>query len=1078
MSDTTAPILTNFTITDLVDTSGGSGNFTVSTAATDESGIKSRIVYFDQEVTYGFSANSAAPNGTWSLLVADDGWVDGGTSKTISIFNTNDNGAYTITGVKVNDHAGNSAYYDTQALLDMGFDTEFIVNISVTTSDLTDLGDMLTASATLANTDDVVSTSYQWLRDGKYIDLATSSTYTLTVDDIGAEISVVASYLNDGGTKESAESSSLSIPQQNVDSYFQDNKVYVAFELDNWTTGSNTISVELTFNTTDFEYGSATLSGGGSSSTQASLSSNGNTGTLSVSGSFWNGLAEGVVILEFVPRSTNGSVFSGTLDRYIKNGDADSSRLYDVTVPNVIAGATPDDTLPELTGLTISSQLDTSNGSDELTISAQAVDASGIDQVVVYFDQDITYSYTATSDPTTYSHIGFYGIYDSWDDGTVSSTQPVYDTNENGTYTVTSVKVTDLAGNEKVYLSSDLQDLGFDTEFTIAGARPDDIPFSPLVAKITYDQAFETTGVVSTDSQKIDALLSGYKWGDSQNVGLDLSYSFPWYGSDDTWFVDDYGTAELEADELFGFLDKEVSAAVSALDSWSNVANVTFTQTEDNLSEVGVIRFAYSSAVTDSWGWAYTPNDYYPSGGDVWVNPEYFNDGSSWQLGSYNFESLIHEVGHAMGLDHPFDGEPTLPSELDNNRNTVMSYTAPEDRYYFSSSDSEYATEVACITPMLFDVLAIQKLYGANYTYNNGDDVYAFSTETPFFQTIWDGDGSDSIDISNFVTNCNIDLRQGQFSSIRYDLNIAGLDITQGYTGENNLAIAYDCYIENAIGGFGDDYITGNSLGNYIHGGQGSDAIYGDQGNDVFTMEANGTFTAQYVALNVTSSTQIGTQETVSLFGKNQFGDVLDGGEGIDTIYLTAGSDAFFLHDSFSGFHSSLTLSTDNSSLDGMARIANIEYILGLSGDDVIDLTSVDYTLEGQSIGVDGGAGNDTIWGSDANEAINGGDGNDEIFGGIGVDILTGGAGADEFQFTKTSVGSLLMDFNLADGDTLKFFNSGGAVFDETTTSLDSNAIQIEYTDSTGLHTLSIGLDESIFSDLTLESLQSAINIC
>ena len=103
--------------------------------------------------------------------------------KTISIFNTNENGTYTITGVKVEDNAGNNASYDTQALLDMGFDTEFVVNISASISGLTDQGEVLTAIATVAQFDGADNITYQWLRSGENIDLATSATYTLANDD-------------------------------------------------------------------------------------------------------------------------------------------------------------------------------------------------------------------------------------------------------------------------------------------------------------------------------------------------------------------------------------------------------------------------------------------------------------------------------------------------------------------------------------------------------------------------------------------------------------------------------------------------------------------------------------------------------------------------------------------------------------------------------------------------------------------------------------------------------------------------------------------------------------------------------
>ena len=181
----------------------------------------------------------------------------------------------------------------------------------------------------------------------------------------------------------------------------------------------------------------------------------------------------------------------------------------------------------------------------------------------------------------------------------------------------------------------------------------------------------------------------------------------------------------------------------------------------------------------------------------------------------------------------------------------------------------------------------------------------------------------------------------------------------------------------------------------------------------------------------------------------------MDGGADVDTVELTDGSDAFFLHDSFGGFHSSLTLVEDYDSRLGTARIANIENINSGLGDDIVDLTSPDYSLAGQNITVDGGSGDDTLWGSDANETLKGGVGDDELFGGAGTNVLTGGAGADEFQFTKTSTNDTVKDFSLSDGDTLKFFNKGGALFDRDSVSLTGDVLSI----SDGTDVLTITLE-------------------
>ena len=180
------------------------------------------------------------------------------------------------------------------------------------------------------------------------------------------------------------------------------------------------------------------------------------------------------------------------------------------------------------------------------------------------------------------------------------------------------------------------------------------------------------------------------------------------------------------------------------------------------------------------------------------------------------------------------------------------------------------------------------------------------------------------------------------------------------------------------------------------------------------------------------------------------------------------------MHDSFSGFHSSLTLVEDYDSRLGAARIANIENINSGLGDDIVDLTSPNYSLAGQTITVDGAGGRDIIWGSDANETIKGGDGDDELFGGAGANVLTGGLGADEFQFTMTSTNDSVTDFNAAEGDTLKFFNTGGATFDRDSISLNSagDELSIAYgSDADDVLTISLTNAGLQLNDLTTDVL-------
>ena len=290
-------------------------------------------------------------------------------------------------------------------------------------------------------------------------------------------------------------------------------------------------------------------------------------------------------------------------------------------------------------------------------------------------------------------------------------------------------------------------------------------------------------------------------------------------------------------------------------------------------------------------------------------------------------------------------------------------------------------------------------------------------------------------------------------SGLGNDAKIVSNNIVGTNDGSTLVGLSGDDVIE---AGTGDDTLEGGAGDDILNGGSGDDILDGGAGNDTIILESNGAFGSELYAYNVSSSLQTGTEDSINLAGKIRFGDVMDGGADVDTIELTDGSDAFFLHDSFGGFHSSLTLVEDYDSRLGTARIANIENINSGLGDDIVDLTSPDYSLAGQNITVDGGSGNDTLWGSDANETLKGGDDDDELFGGAGTNVLTGGAGADEFQFTKTSTNDTVKDFSLLDGDTLKFFNTGGAKFDRDSVSLNNAGDELSISDGTAILTITL----------------------
>ena len=195
---------------------------------------------------------------------------------------------------------------------------------------------------------------------------------------------------------------------------------------------------------------------------------------------------------------------------------------------------------------------------------------------------------------------------------------------------------------------------------------------------------------------------------------------------------------------------------------------------------------------------------------------------SDTDYGSFAFYTLLHEIGHAIGLHHPGDyngkGAAYLDDALyqqDTVQFTVMSY--------FSegwTGSNFLGAEPA--TPMLHDIAALRSLYGPNLTTRTGDTTYGYNAEgsgmrdafdfdinTRPVVTIYDRGGTDRLDLSGSDADAVIDLRPGAFSS------------THGM--RNNIAIAEGTIIEEVVGGNGNDVITGNYADNLFIDSAGSD---------------------------------------------------------------------------------------------------------------------------------------------------------------------------------------------------------------------------------------------------------------
>ncbi|RTR15536.1 matrixin family metalloprotease [Azospirillum griseum] len=316
----------------------------------------------------------------------------------------------------------------------------------------------------------------------------------------------------------------------------------------------------------------------------------------------------------------------------------------------------------------------------------------------------------------------------------------------------------------------------------------------------------------------------------------------------------------------FAVLSTVQRAAVRlALAAWSEVANIFFVETADsaNSGQGGSIRFG-SNRQTSSAAYAYYPNgSVYGTGGDVYLANN-ASTNTSPTAGTYGFLTILHEIGHAIGLKHPgnYDATgsggtpPYLSTSEDNYRYTLMSY----------NSHPSLGLNGLATGPALYDIEAAQYLYGANTDTRSGDDRYLFaSTTSAVSRAIWDTGGTDTIDASGQTAAVSIDLNAGAFSSIGPN--------GSGARAVDNVVIAPDVVIENAIGGIGNDILTGNAVGNLLSGGEGNDTLTGGSGDDTLS-GGSGLDTAVFSGARASY--------TIAITGDSAV--VSAGGEGTDSL--------------------------------------------------------------------------------------------------------------------------------------------------------------------------------------------------
>jgi Ca2+-binding RTX toxin-like protein len=937
-------------------------------------------------------------------------------------------------------------------------------------------GETLSASNTLADDDGLGAISYQWLRDGTPIDGATGSDYTLTEGDVGAAISVVASYTDGHGTPESVSSDATdAVANVNDD---PTGSVSISGDAIQGETlsASNTLADDDGLGTISYQWLRDGTPIDGANGTDYTLTEGDVGAAITVVASYTDG------------HGTAESVYSDATDAVANVNDEPTGTVS--ISGTALQGETlsASNTLADDDGLgSISYQwlrdgtpIDGATDSD-YTLTEGDV-GSAISVVASYTDGHGTAESVASSatdpvenvndDPT-----GSVSISGTAAQGeTLSVSDTLGDPDGPGSISYQwlrdGVAIDGATGTDYTLTESDVgAAISVVASYTDGHGTPESVSSAATDPVENVDD--DPTGSVSISGIAVlgEALSASNTLADADGLG---AISYQWLrdgvaidgatGTDYTLTGDDLGAAITV---VASYTDGHGTAESVSSDATDPVAEglvITGTAGDDVLTGTAGNDVIDGLAGIDRMTGGAGNDTYYvdnvkdkviegAAGGIDTVRSSV-----TFTLGN-NVENLILTGAAAIdgtgnALDNVITGNGAA-NTLDGMGGADQMAGGDGDDKYYVDNVGDVVTELAgqgndtvksTISYSLGANLENLILIGTSAINGTGNGLDNTITGNDAANVLDGGAGADRMyggggDDTYYVDNIG-DRAFETSAAGGLDTVISSVSFTLGGNVEN--LILTGSAVINGTGNALDNVITGNSGANTLDGMGGADQMAGGDGNDTYIVDnvgdvvtelaSGGTDTVKSsisytLGANVENLTLTGTaaingtgNALDNTITGNDAANILDGGAGADLMTGGGGNDTYYVGTAGDrAIESSTTGGIDTV-------ISSISFSLGNNVENLVLTGTSGLNGTGNALDnvITGNDGANILTGAAGNDTLSGGIGNDTLEGGAGIDSLFGGTGADKFVFRDGDLGTTsattdwIHDFSHSEGDRIK----------------------------------------------------------